>query len=64
MTDEEFRALRQLILDLNVEVKGLACAVRLLAENVNRPRIDGFIGDPVGMDDVARMLRIVPDHPK
>lgn len=45
MTDEQFRALRQLILDQNVKIEALTLAVRKLQQAVETTEVV-FIDDP------------------
>ncbi|MCD1264532.1 hypothetical protein GR158_12290 [Shinella sp. AETb1-6] len=61
MTDEQFRALRTLILDQNVKIEALALEIRKLKRSIETTEVIQIgpddIGDRVDMpDDVKRLL--------
>ncbi|CAN7390662.1 hypothetical protein [Neorhizobium sp. LjRoot104] len=62
MTDEQFRALRQLILDQSVEIKALAMEVRALKRAVETTEIvylgpDDIEAEPVDVpEDLKKFL--------
>jgi hypothetical protein len=55
MTDEQYRALRQLILDQSVKIEALTLAVRRLQQSVETTEIIGMssedIGNPIDMPE-------------
>lgn len=57
MTDEQFKALRQLILDQNVEIKALALEVRKLKQILETTEVLVVEDERITSDELEDLLR-------